>query len=120
MSLNEVIKSNDLRTRLEKAGYTLIKDLENKKILSLTKELGLSKDEITELVTLIQKKTNNEGITANQLLEEQCYGISLSCQRMNLIFGINKQVPKCSITEISGAMGTGKTTLWYEKKKMKI
>ncbi|CAO3653030.1 unnamed protein product [Cunninghamella echinulata] len=89
MSLNEVIKS----------------------------KLGLSKDDITELVTLIQKNTNNEGITANQLLEEQCYGISLSCQRMNMIFGINKRVPKCSITEISGATGTGKTTLWYEKKK---
>ncbi|CAO3650309.1 unnamed protein product [Cunninghamella blakesleeana] len=111
MSLSEVIKSNGLRIQLEKAGYTSIKEIENKRIFSLTKELGLSKEEINELLPIIQKKLNNEGITANHLLEEQIHGISISCQRMNMLLGTNKKVPKCSITEISGETGTGKTTL---------
>ncbi|KAI8098927.1 P-loop containing nucleoside triphosphate hydrolase protein [Halteromyces radiatus] len=111
MTLKHIIESDTLLKRLEQAGYTSLEDLKNASFIQLTKDVQLSEDEVSMLLSIIHNDTNEEGTLATILAQEQRHGITTSSQHLDKLFAPTNGIPRCSITELSGGPGTGKTQL---------
>ncbi|CAO3584973.1 unnamed protein product [Absidia cylindrospora] len=113
MSLTKFIEFDDLRNRLETAGYTSLKELQNKSIIQLAQDVELTADEVTTVESLLHEGTDTleHGISATLVVKEQQHGITTSCQRLDQLFSPVHGIPRCGITEICGAPGSGKTQL---------
>ncbi|PKK73319.1 hypothetical protein RhiirC2_344464 [Rhizophagus irregularis] len=101
------------RTKLQKAGFQTVKDLQETTPIELSKEIGISNNEALNILQQI-KKNKVTSISASEALQQErkLCPISTSCEAMDQMLG-GRGVPVGKITEFCGAPGMGKTQLGY-------
>ncbi|RIA97301.1 RAD51-like protein c-like protein [Glomus cerebriforme] len=99
------------RTKLHKAGFQTVKDLQETTPIELSKEVGISNNEALNILQQI-KKSKITSISASEALQQErkLCPISTSCEAMDQMLG-GRGVPIGKITEFCGAPGMGKTQL---------
>ncbi|CAB4446101.1 unnamed protein product [Rhizophagus irregularis] len=99
------------RTKLQKAGFQTVKDLQETTPIELSKEIGISNNEALNILQQI-KKNKVTSISASEALQQErkLCPISTSCEAMDQMLG-GRGVPVGKITEFCGAPGMGKTQL---------